>query len=145
MTMNTDNEPHRRPGALASPLRLVVLGIVFVWFAVGGVAHFVFTKSELSIMPPYIPWPLAAVYVSGVFELLGAIGILVPRTRRAAGIGLFLLTIAVTPANVYMLQNAEAFHIARWILIARLYFQVVLLAMIWWSTSKPKSAALATG
>jgi uncharacterized membrane protein len=75
--------------------------------------------------------------VSGVFELLGAVGILIPMTRRAAGIGLFLLTIAVTPANVYMLQHAELFHIPRWALIARLPFQALLLALIIWSTWNP--------
>jgi uncharacterized membrane protein len=59
---------------------------------------------------------------------------LIPATRRAAGIGLFLLTIAVTPANVYMLRHAELFAVPRWGLIARLWFQVVLLAIILWST-----------
>ena len=82
-------------------------------------------------------WPRAAVLISGVFELLGAVGILIPATRRAAGIGLFFLTIAVTPANVYMLQHAELFNVPRWALIARLPFQAVLLALILWSTWTP--------
>jgi uncharacterized membrane protein len=68
---------------------------------------------------------------------LGAIGILVPATRRAAGIGLFFLTLAVTPANVYMLQHAELFNVPRWALIVRLPFQVALLALILWSTWTP--------
>jgi uncharacterized membrane protein len=112
----------------------VGLVLVFLWFMIGGVAHFALTDLEMSIVPPYIPSPRAAVLISGVFELLGAVGILIPITRRAAGVGLFLLTIAVTPANVYMLQHAEAFNVPRWALIVRLPFQGALLALIIWST-----------
>jgi uncharacterized membrane protein len=120
------------------PFKRIGLILVFLWFLIGGVAHFSATGMEMRIVPPYIAWPRAAVLVSGVFELLGAIGILIPRTRRAAGIGLFLLTIAVTPANVYMLQQAELFNVPRWALIVRLPFQVALLALILWSTSNPR-------
>jgi uncharacterized membrane protein len=123
---------------MTTPFKRAGLTLVFLWFLLGGVAHFSLTAAEMRIVPPYIPWPRAAVLVSGVFELLGAIGILIPMTRRAAGIGLFLLTIAVTPANVYMLQQAELFNVPRWALIVRLPFQAVLLALIVWSTSKPR-------
>jgi uncharacterized membrane protein len=120
--------------AMIPILERVGLVLVFLWFMIGGVAHFTLTDLEMRIVPPYIPWPRAAVLISGVFELLGAVGILIPVTRRAAGVGLFLLTIAVTPANVYMLQHAEVFNVPRWALIARLPFQVALLALIIWST-----------
>ena len=123
--------------AMIPILRRVALVLVFLWFMIGGVAHFSLTELEMRIVPPSIPWPRAAVLISGVFELLGAVGILIPVTRRAAGIGLFLLTIAVTPANVYMLQHAELFNVPRWALIVRLPFQAVLLAMIIWSTWNP--------
>ena len=115
-------------------LKKVALGFVFLWFAIGGIAHFAATRLEMSIVPPFIPWPRAAVLVSGVFELLGAAGLLLARTRRPAGWGLFILTIAVTPANVYMLQRADLFGIPVWVLVARLPLQVVLLALILWST-----------
>ncbi|HEY2782109.1 MAG TPA: hypothetical protein VGI90_15110 [Steroidobacteraceae bacterium] len=121
------------PGVLPV-LRRIGLTVVFLWFTLGGVAHFSLTEAEMRIVPPAIPWPRAAVLISGVFELLGAVGIMIPVTRRAAGIGLFLLTIAVTPANVYMLQHAELFNVPRWALIVRLPFQAVLLALITWST-----------
>jgi uncharacterized membrane protein len=117
--------------ASAGRWRLAGLVFVFLWFAIGGVAHFVATETEIRIVPPYIPWARAAVLASGVFELLGAVGIVWPRTRRAAGIGLFALTIAVTPAHFYMLQAPELFpSIPYWALLLRLPVQVALLAVI---------------
>jgi uncharacterized membrane protein len=120
--------------AVAQRIGLVV---VFLWFFIGGFAHFKLTEMETSIVPPYIPYPRAMVLISGVCELLGAIGILIPRTRRAAGMGLLLLTIAVTPANVFMLQHAERYSVPMWALIFRLPFQAFLLWLIWWSTWNP--------
>ncbi|MEP6883815.1 MAG: hypothetical protein ABJC66_03595 [Gammaproteobacteria bacterium] len=114
--------------------RRAALVFVFLWFFLGGIAHFALTEVEMRAVPPFIPWPHAAVLVSGVFELLGAAGLLLPVTRRAAGIGLFALTIAVTPANIYMWQHAEAFGVARWLLLLRLPLQGVLLALIACST-----------
>ena len=117
-----------------STWRRLGLAFVFLWFLIGGIAHFVATDLEMRIVPPYIPWPRAAVLVSGVFELLGAAGLLWRPTRRAAGLGLFALTIAVTPAHIYMLQRPELFEVPYWALVARLPVQVALLALIWWSS-----------
>ena len=115
-------------------MRRVGLGVVFLWFAIGGVAHFVATDAFVAIVPPWVPLPRAAVLVSGALELAGAAGLLFPRTRRAAGIGLLLLTVAVTPANVYMLQRVELFErVPYWALVARLPLQLALLALIAWS------------
>ena len=138
-----NNDPKEAAQSAVSmvPLfRRIGLILVFLWFLFGGVAHFSLTDVEMRIVPPAIPWPRAAVLISGVFELLGAAGILIPATRRAAGIGLFILTIAVTPANIYMLQHAELFNVPRWALILRLPFQVALLALILWCT-KPMARA----
>jgi uncharacterized membrane protein len=44
------------------------LAFVFLWFLIGGIAHFIATAAEMRIVPPYIPWPRVAVLVSGVFE-----------------------------------------------------------------------------
>ena len=115
--------PEHTPGSGQS----VGIGFVFLWFFIGGVMHFVATDTEATIVPPWMPWPVAAVLVSGVFELLSP-------TRRAAGIGLFLLTIAVTPAHVYMLQRPELFPVPLWALWLRLPVQLGLLWLIWWST-----------
>lgn len=121
--------------------RRIGLGVVFAWFLLGGIAHFVFTEAEMRIVPPWVPWPREVVLVSGVFELLGAAGLLWRRTRRAAGWGLFALTIAVTPAHFYMLQQPELFpSVPYWALLLRLPIQVALLALIAWSTAPPNRA-----
>jgi uncharacterized membrane protein len=118
-----------------SRTKIAGLAIVFIWFFLGGIGHFTSTEFFVSIVPPWVPWPLAAVYVSGVFELSGALGLLHARTRRAAGIGLFLLTLAVTPANVHMWLRSELFpNVSPAALSIRLVIQVVLLGCIWWST-----------
>ncbi len=121
-------------------LRRLTLGFVFLWFFLGGIAHFAFTRLEMSIVPSWLPHHRFLVLLSGVFELLGAAGILIGFTRSAAGWGLLLLTAAVTPANVYMLQTA-AHHpaIPLWALILRLPFQLLLMAGIWWSTRPQRS------
>jgi uncharacterized membrane protein len=122
--------------------RRLGLAFVFLWFFLGGIAHFAFTDSEMKIIPPWLPDPKALVLVSGVFELLGAIGILSVSTRSAAGWGLILLTLAVTPANVYMWQHADKFPmIPYWALTIRLPLQLALLACIWWSTRPSPSAS----
>lgn len=117
--------------------RIIGLGFVFVWFLLGGIAHFAATDVETRIVPPYVPWPRAAVLFSGVCELIGAAGLLYRPTRRVAGLALFVLTIAVTPAHIYMLQRPELFSVPYWALILRLPLQLGLLVLIAWSAIAP--------
>lgn len=113
--------------------RKAAIGFVFLWFFIGGIAHFAFTKTEMRIVPPYIPWPREAVLVSGFFELLGVAGLQWRPTRGAAAWGLFALTIAVTPAHFYMLERPELFPgVPYWALVATLPLQVALLVLIAW-------------
>jgi uncharacterized membrane protein len=118
------------------------LAFVFLWFFVGGLAHFVATDAEMKIVPPYIPSPRFVVMVSGVFELLGAASLLIRRTRRAGLIGLFLLTVAVTPAHIYMLQRPDLFAVPYWALVLRLPLQVALLALIAWLARQCKAGSV---
>jgi uncharacterized membrane protein len=90
----------------------LAVGFVVVWFFTVGIARFVLTETEMRIVPPGIPWPRAAVLASGVFELLGAAGLLWPRTRRAAAWGLFALTLAITLAHIYMLHRPAMSQVA---------------------------------
>jgi uncharacterized membrane protein len=115
--------------------------IVFIWFFWGGVMHFINPDFFVAIMPPYIGYHLEIVYISGVFEILGAIGVLLHATRQWAGNGLILLVLCVTPANVYMWMNPELFSdVPPVALSVRLVIQVILLWLIWWSTRQPKAA-----
>ena len=140
MAMNKTQAPAIDRTAVLSSGKLIGVAFVFLWFLIGGIAHFVVTDTEMRIVPPYIPWPHAAVLVSGVFELLGAVGLLWRPTRRVAGLGLFALTIAVTPAHIYMLQRADLFPNPYWALVLRLPLQVALLALIAWSTAPTGTA-----
>jgi len=113
----------------------LALWFVFCWFLLGGIAHFALTDLEARIVPPQIADPRDVVLISGVLELAGAFGLLIPWTRRAAGWGLFLLTLAVTPANIYMLYIHEQFPaVPVWLLWLRLPLQVVLLWLIVWGS-----------
>jgi uncharacterized membrane protein len=113
----------------------LALWFVALWFSIGGVCHFIFTDAFVRIVPPSIPSPYAVVYISGFFELLGVIGLISRLTRRYAGWGLALLTVAVTPANVYMWQHAALFPaVPAGLLFVRLPFQALLIVGIVWAT-----------
>ena len=72
-------------------------------FVVTGVAHFVnpLRRDMIAIVPPRLPSPGLLVTVTGVLELVGAAGLLYPPTRVAAAVCLFVLMLAMFPANVY--------------------------------------------
>ena len=94
------------PSGFLRNLNLLGLSFFFIYF---GVDHFINPDFYLSIMPPSFPMHLEAVYISGLFEILGGIGVLLSKTRKLAGWGLFALLIAVYPANIYMALTPEAF------------------------------------
>ena len=126
-------------------LRYLGLTIVFIWFMFGGITHFTDPDFFVAIMPPYLPWHLEIVYLSGALEILFAAMLLLPATRQLAGNLLIALTIAVTPANIHMWLNPELFpDIDPPLLTIRLLVQVVLLAVIWWSTRDPAPNPIGT-
>jgi uncharacterized membrane protein len=108
----------------------VVLAAVF--YVVAGALHFIKPEPYLRIMPPYIPWHVAMVRVSGVFEILGGLGLFASETRRSEAWGLIALLIAVFPANIYMATHpieAGALSIASILRWGRLPLQLLL---VWW-------------
>ena len=82
------------------------LALFFIYF---GIDHFINLEFYLSIMPPAFPLHSEAVYISGFFEVLGGVCVLIPRLRKIAGWGLVALLVAVYPANIYMAITPEAF------------------------------------
>ena len=113
--------------------KIAVRLFVTAWFVIGGLAHFAYPEPFLRIMPPYIPYHLVCVYISGALELLGALGLWVKPVRSLAGYGLMALTSVVTLANVHMFQHPNLFpSIPYWLLIVRFPVQVALIWLIWW-------------
>ena len=115
-------------------LSVALIGLIFL---VGGVMHFLRPRFYLAMMPPWLPAAAALVLVSGVFEILGGIGVLVPATRVIAGWGLIALLFAVFPANVQMLLNARAAHASAStmaVLVARLPLQALLVYWVFRAT-----------
>lgn len=112
----------------------IPLLIITLFFLSGGIAHFVFLDFFVIAMPAYLIHHKELVIISGIFELLGAIGILVPKTRLFAAYGLIALVIAVYPANINMALHPEKYQdISALFLYARLPFQFLFIWFIWWA------------
>jgi len=130
------------PKSIVRGLALLVAALFFV---AAGVAHFTNAEFFVAIMPPYLPAHLELVYLSGILEILGGVGILVASTRRFAGYGLMALLAAVYPANLHMAINPELFpDVSPTALYARLPLQFVFAAWIWWAI-RPDAEAGAGG
>ena len=104
-------------------LRKIVLFGLALFFIFFGIDHFINPDFYLSIMPPAFPLHKEAVYISGFFEILGGLGVLIFRFRKIAGWGLIVLLVTVYPANIYMALTPEAFPN---ISIELLYFRLAL-------------------
>lgn len=116
------------------------LTVVFLFFLFGGLGHFVATDFFVRIVPPYIPYPRAVVWLSGVAELLLAFSLLSARLRSGAGYALLVLICGVSLANIHMWLHPELFpEVPEWALSLRLLLQVGLLYLTWWS-SRPAPA-----
>lgn len=130
------------PWLPASWPKRISLFVLAAFYTYAGVGHFTNEAFFLRIVPPWLPYPLAMVQISGIAEIAGGLGILIPQLRWAAGIGLLALLIAVYPANIYMalhpeqyadMGSASAFYF-------RLPLQFVAFAWTWWATKpEPKS------
>lgn len=132
-------------GVLLRPLtaRRVVRVLVAIAMTAIGVLHFTSPAGFVAIVPRALPAPLLLVYVSGVAEIAGGVGLLVPRVRRAASIGLVALYVCVFPANLNMAINdvqPEGAHIPRAVLYARLPFQALFIAVALWVGKEDSSA-----
>ena len=101
-------------------------------FIVTGVLHFVRPQSFTSIMPPYVPFPQAAVFVSGMAELGLGIAVMFRSLDPWPAWGLIALLVAVFPANVHMALHPELFSkVPRLALYARLPMQALLIYWAW--------------
>jgi len=107
-----------------------------VMFIFTAAAHFSKMKHDLARMiPAYFPRPLLIVYVTGILELLGAAGLLLPAFRRLAGICLIALLVGMFVANINAAQKGVTLHgkppTPLWL---RAPMQILFIALLWWST-----------
>ena len=117
-------------------LKLVTIIVMSILYIIIGVKHFTDPIFFLKIMPPYIPFHLELVYLSGAFEILFGFLLLVKKYRRLAGIGIVLLLIAVFPANIYLFQNPEILNAEKSKTLVRLFYQFPLILIAIWHSQK---------
>ena len=112
--------------------------IIAAFFVVAGANHFLNPDPYLSMMPGYLPWPSALVWISGVAEIMGGLGILFRATRALAGWGLIALLIAVFPANLQAaLHGWPGSNFPAWALWLRLPFQPVFIWCVYRTCLRP--------
>ncbi|WP_145085486.1 DoxX family protein [Anatilimnocola aggregata] len=103
-----------------------------------GILHFVQPEFFVKIMPPYLPFHLELVYLSGFFEAAMGLLLLVPRTSGMAAWGIIALLIAVFPANIYLYQHQELLPASPMVHFLRLPLQGVFILWAYWHT-RPES------
>jgi len=106
------------------------------FFIAAGLNHFLSPRFYEAMVPPTLQDERKRiVQVSGVAELLGGLGVLIPSTRRLSGVGLIALLAAVFPANLYMAREPERFKkVPGWALYARLPLQPLMMLWAWRAT-----------
>src|SRR5271155_1835067 len=105
-------------------------------FVVTGIAHFNNTRHDLARMVPRVfPAPMAIIYITGVLEILGAIGLLLTRFHSLAGLCLIVLLVAMFPANIKAAEDKLALlgkpATPLWL---RIPMQALFIGLLWWST-----------
>ncbi len=120
-----------------SASKLIFRWILAIVFVLAGIYHFVNPAIYLRIMPPYLPAHLLLIYLSGFFQIVLGVLLVVPKFTRRAAWGVVGLLIAVFPANIFMAMNTELFPEINPILIwLRLPLQFVMMAWAYWFTSE---------
>lgn len=115
------------------------------FFIGAGVLHFVVPQVYVKLIPPGFPNPKALVAISGVAEVAGGAGLLVPRLRKPAGWGLLALLAAVYPANIYMAVRPDKFDLPAWVSWLRLPFQFLFAWWVWTAAGLGRGALSHSG
>ena len=117
-------------------LRQISRLFLAVFFIVAGANHFISPGTYLPLMPDYLPWHLPLIYLSGVAEIIGGIGICFSAWRRLAGWWLIAVLVAIFPSNIHMLMNdvpLGGVAVPIWVYWIRLPLQGFLIAWIYWA------------
>jgi uncharacterized membrane protein len=112
--------------------RTVAVWLIGGVFIAAGTYHFVNPAPYLQMMPDFLPAPATLVWVSGIAEIAGGVGVLVPSIRALAAWGLIALLIAVFPANLHVALNGwPGVNIPHWLLWLRLPVQPLLIWIVY--------------
>lgn len=118
-------------------IKAILRSVLTVFMVGAGINHFIVPETYIAMMPDALPAHAALVYLTGVLEAAGGVGLILPATRKLAAWGLVLLLLAVFPANINMAVNDLPLGdnaVPAWALWARLPLQAVLIAWAWWFT-----------
>ncbi len=112
--------------------------LLAMFMITAGIMHFANPAFFLKIMPPHLPLHKELVLVSGIFEVLLGVLLLVPRSSRMAAWGIVALLIAVFPANLYLYQHQNILLASPIIHLLRLPLQGVFILWAYWHTRTAK-------
>jgi uncharacterized membrane protein len=113
-------------------LKKILKYLLGIFFILVGIDHFRNEAFYLNIMPDYLPWHLELVYLSGVFEIVAGILLLIPRMSTYGAVLIIAILIGVYPANIHMFINSDRYpDIPKVVLFIRLLLQFVL---VYWAT-----------
>jgi len=122
-----------RAGSPDMPARRIARWVLAAAYLLAGIAHIRVPAGFIAITPHWVPWPAQVIVLTGLCEIAGAAGLMIPRLRRAAGIALALYALCVWPANFTHAVNDIALggaHLSWWYHGPRLALQPVI---IWWA------------
>ena len=110
-----------------------------VMFCFTAAAHFNSMRADMiAMVPPAVPNPGLMVTFTGICEILGAVGLLVPRTRRIAAVALIAFLVAVLPANIHAAQAGVTLRgVPATPIAPRVALQLLFIALLWWSGVQP--------
>ena len=116
--------------------KIITIVLMSAFYIQIGIKHFINPNWFLPIMPPYLPFHIELIYISGAFEIALGLMLIFESTRFLAGWGLVLLLIAVYPANIYLAFNSHvqeqmniSHFLASWV---RLPLQFVFIGIAYW-------------
>ena len=114
-------------------VKLISVYVMGIFYIIVGIKHFQDPSWFVQIVPPILPYKYELVYISGFFEVLLGILLMIPRFQSIAAKGLMALLICVYPANIYLAQtNGVAMGISPLIAWGRLPFQFVFIGLAYW-------------
>jgi len=119
--------------------KLFTILLMSIFYVRVGVHHFLDPEYFLNIMPPFLPYHLELVYISGFFEILLGLLLIFPKYRFYASWGIILLLIAVFPANIYLAQSEiaqQGLGVGKQVAIWRLPFQALFIGLAYWHSKR---------